>query len=81
MTSEPLHRSMPDHLSELDLDLDDLALPEEPDYRRCSAIHAVEQGPWNGTLVCCMRESDHDGEHSMALGDEGCASYWVETWG
>ena len=61
-------------------DLDDLALPTERTWRRCGAVHCIDRGPWIGTLVCCIRQSEHADDHSMSLGDVGKADYWQETW-
>ena len=66
--------------SDDDFDLDDLALPTEPQWRRCGAVHCIDSGPWIGTLVCCIRQSGHEDEHSMSLGDLGAADYWQENW-
>jgi len=66
--------------SDDDFDLDDLALPAEPQWRRCGAVHCIDSGPWIGTLVCCIRQSGHEDEHSMSLGDLGAADYWQENW-
>jgi hypothetical protein len=33
-----------------------------------------------GTLVCCIRRSGHDTDHSMSLGDSGEIDFWQETW-
>jgi len=61
-------------------DLEDLALPGEHTWHRCGAVHCIDHGPWIGTLVCCIRQSGHAGDHSMSLGDHGQADYWQETW-
>jgi hypothetical protein len=63
-----------------ELDLDELELPEQPHLRRCGAVHCIEQGPWAGTLVCCMRKTDHPNGHLMTLGDAGGSDYWQEFW-
>ncbi len=63
-----------------DFDLDDLTMPAEPVWRRCGAVHCIDHGPWIGTLVCCIRQSGHDHDHSMSLGDLGGPDYWQETW-
>ncbi len=63
-----------------DFDLDDLAIPDAPQWRRCGAVHCIDRGPWLGTLVCCIRQSGHDGTHAMSLGDEGGPDHWQETW-
>jgi hypothetical protein len=69
-----------DDWSDVDFDSDGLPLPAEPQCRRCSAIHCVQEGPWIGTLACCTRQRGHENEHSMPLGDVGSAEYWKETW-
>jgi hypothetical protein len=66
--------------SDADLDLDELTLPEQPQWHRCGAVHCIDRGPWLGTLVCCVRRSGHQDEHSMSLGDTGAHDYWHETW-
>lgn len=63
-----------------DFDLDDLVLPAQPAWQRCGAVHCIDCGPWMGTLVCCIRRSGHDTDHSMSLGDFGEIDYWQETW-
>jgi hypothetical protein len=63
-----------------DFDLDDLAMPAMTQWQRCGAVHCIDQGPWIGTLVCCIRQSGHDSGHSMSLGDQGAVDYWQETW-
>jgi hypothetical protein len=66
--------------NDTDLDLDELELPEQPQWQRCRAVHCIERGPWTGTLVCCMRKCDHEGQHLMTLGDVGTSDYWQEFW-
>ena len=66
--------------SDADFDLDELRLPEEPQWHRCGAVHCIDRGPWLGTLVCCVRRSGHDGGHAMSLGDAGAPDHWQETW-
>ncbi len=63
-----------------DFDLDDLAMPEQPQWQRCGAVHCIDHGPWIGTLVCCIRRSGHDHDHNMSLGDFGAVDYWQESW-
>ena len=55
-------------------------MPEPRQWQRCGAVHCIDHGPWIGTLVCCIRQSSHDGDHSMSLGDFGAVDYWQETW-
>ncbi len=66
--------------SDADFDLDDLVLPEQPQWHRCGAVHCIDEGPWLGTLVCCIRRSGHKDAHSMSLGDVGSPDHWSETW-
>ena len=82
MTSDPFYSRKIDHWTEDDTepDLDGLELPEQPQWRRCGAVHCIEQGPWTGTLVCCMRKSGHKNEHLMTLGDFDNSDYWQEFW-
>lgn len=80
MTIEPFHVRRYSEWSDADFDLEDLALPAEPQWHRCGAVHCVDRGPWLGTLVCCIRRSGHEGGHSMSLGDAGAPDYWQETW-
>ena len=63
-----------------DFDLEDLALPEQRQWQRCGAVHCIDRGPWIGTLVCCIRQSGHDHDHTMSLGDFGRVDFWQETW-
>ncbi len=63
-----------------DFDLDDLAMPETLQWQRCGAVHCIDHGPWIGTLVCCIRQSGHDSDHSMSLGDAGAVDFWQESW-
>ena len=63
-----------------EFDLDDLAMPERTQWQRCGAVHCIDRGPWIGTLVCCIRQSGHDQDHSMSLGDLGEVDYWQESW-
>lgn len=78
MTSDPFHSNESDGGPEPDFD--PFELPEQPQWRRCGAVHSVEQGPWAGTLVCCMRKIGHSNEHLMTLGDAGTPDYWQEFW-
>ena len=80
MTIDPLHVHSYSQWSDADFDLDDLELPAEPLWSRCGAVHCIDRGPWIGTLVCCIRRSGHEDDHSMSLGDEGAPDYWHETW-
>jgi hypothetical protein len=82
VTSDPFDSRNINHRTddEAEPDLDDLELPEQPQWRRCAAVHCIEQGPWTGTLVCCMRKIGHGNEHLMTLGDVGTAEYWQEFW-
>jgi len=63
-----------------DFDLDDLAMPEPRQWQRCGAVHCIDNGPWIGTLVCCIRQSGHANDHTMSLGDFGAVDFWQETW-
>ena len=63
-----------------DFDLDDLAMPEPRQWQRCGAVHCIDNGPWIGTLVCCIRQSGHGNDHTMSLGDFGAVDFWQETW-
>jgi hypothetical protein len=63
-----------------DYNLQDLDIPVEPQWQRCGAVHCIDEGPWIGTLVCCVRRSGHTGAHSMSLGDSGTVDYWEEAW-
>jgi hypothetical protein len=54
--------------------------PELLPVQRCNSVNGVQNGPWIGTLVCCIRPNGHRGEHSVSLGDADTASYWHETW-
>ena len=65
---------------ETEFDIDELNLPAQPQFHRCGAVHCIDNGPWLGTLVCCIRHSDHDGDHSMSLGDQGSDDFWQESW-
>ena len=49
-------------------------------WQRCGAVHCIDRGPWIGTLVCCIRRSGHESDHSMSLGDFGAVDFWQETW-
>jgi hypothetical protein len=83
VASDPLRARKIGHWTEddtLDLELDEVDVPEQPYWRRCGAVHCIERGPWAGTLVCCMRKSDHENEHLMILGDVGSPEYWQEFW-
>ena len=80
MTIDPYHVRKLSEWSEADFDLDDLVLPETPQWHRCGAVHCIDQGPWLGTLVCCIRRSGHVDAHSMSLGDAGAPDHWDETW-
>ena len=83
MTIDPFHVGGISELpawSDADFDLDELRLPEEPQWHRCGAVHCIDRGPWLGTLVCCVRRSGHDGGHAMSLGDVGAPDHWQETW-
>jgi len=86
MTSDPLRRQAHDDWfdvdteSDADLDADEIVLPAVPQWRRCSVVHCIEQGPWVGTLVCCIRQSGHKDGHSVPLGDVGSPDYWLEIW-
>jgi hypothetical protein len=66
--------------SKEDYNLQDLDIPVEPQWKRCGAVHCIDQGPWIGTLVCCVRRSGHVGGHTMTLGDTGTVDYWEEAW-
>jgi len=68
------------HWQDEEFDLDDLAMPERTQWQRCGAVHCIDSGPWIGTLVCCIRQSGHDQDHSMSLGDLGEVDYWQESW-
>jgi hypothetical protein len=48
--------------------------------QRCNSFHSVQSGSWIGTLVCCVRQHGHPGDHSVPLGDVGAPHYWLETW-
>ena len=63
-----------------DEEMDDLDLPPSSLWQRCGSVHCIDNGPWIGTLVCCIRRSGHDGEHSMSLGDADGEDYWPERW-
>lgn len=76
MTSDPFYSGDDEPAP----DLDALELPEHPTWRRCVAVHAVEQGPWVGTLICCTRKVGHPNEHLTTLGDIGSPDYWQEFW-
>jgi hypothetical protein len=78
VNSGPLNTQETDHWSEDDLH--ELTLPEQPLWQRCGTVRCIEQGPWTTTLVCCMRKSEHEGEHRMTLGDVGTPEYWQESW-
>jgi hypothetical protein len=80
VTIDPFNVRKFSEWSDADFDLEDLALPAEPQWNRCGAVHCIDRGPWIGTLVCCIRRSGHDDGHSMSLGDEGAPDYWRETW-
>jgi hypothetical protein len=80
VTIDPYHVRRFSEWSEADFDLDDLVLPESPQWHRCGAVHCIDQGPWLGTLVCCIRRSGHEDAHSMSLGDAGAPDHWRETW-
>ena len=66
--------------SDTDFDFDDLALPAQPQWHRCGAVHCIDRVPWLGTVVCCILPSGHAVGHSMSLGDAGAPDYWQETW-
>jgi hypothetical protein len=80
VTIDPFHVRRFSEWPDADFDLDDLVLPEQPQWQRCGAVHCIDRGPWLGTLVCCIRRSGHDDGHSMSLGDVGAPDYWRETW-
>ncbi len=80
LTIDPFHVRQFSQWSDADFDVDDLVLPEAPQWHRCGAVHCIDRGPWLGTLVCCIRRSGHEDGHSMSLGDEGSPDYWRETW-
>jgi hypothetical protein len=83
VTIDPFQVRRLSEWSETDFDLDDfdeLVLPERPQWHRCGAVHCIEQGPWIGTLVCCIRVSGHDDAHAMSLGDAGAPDFWNESW-
>ena len=63
-----------------DFALDDLEYPATKQWQRCGAVHCIDRGPWIGTLVCCIRQSGHDDDHSMSLGDADGPDYWLESW-
>ncbi len=65
---------------ETEFDIEELNLPATPQFRRCGAVHCIDNGPWLGTLVCCIRRSSHEGDHAMSLGDEGADDFWRESW-
>lgn len=72
----------PQPVPEIDIfDLDGGALPPPPQWRRCTAVTSIDHGPWIGTLVCCTRREEHDGGHSITLGDPGAPDCWRESWG
>jgi hypothetical protein len=48
--------------------------------QRCNSVRSVQSGSWIGTLVCCVRQHGHPGDHSVPLGDVGTPHYWQETW-
>ena len=66
--------------SDENFDLDDLVLPAQEEWQRCGAVHCIDRGPWMGTLVCCIRRSGHERDHSMSLGDAGESDFWQEHW-
>ncbi len=79
MTTEPLqHRDAGD--DDGAFADDELALPATPRLRRCGSIRDVGEGPWIGTLACCIRPVGHEGDHAMTLGDPGSPTYWEESW-
>ena len=80
MTTDPLRRWDDDDAHGPSPDDAALELPPAARLRRCAALKDVGTGPWIGTLACCTRPVGHEGDHSMALGDPGSASYWEETW-
>lgn len=80
VTIDPSHVRGYSEWSDTEIDLDDLVLPDGPQWQRCGAVHCIDHGPWLGTLVCCIRRSGHDDFHSMSLGDAGSPDYWRETW-
>ncbi len=82
MTIDPFHVRRFSQWPDSDFDLEDLdrAMPDEPQWHRCGAVHCIDRGPWLGTLVCCIRRSGHEELHSMSLGDMGAPDYWCETW-
>ena len=55
-------------------------MPDRMQWQRCGAVHCIDSGPWIGTLVCCIRQSGHDSDHSMSLGDAGAVDFWQESW-
>ena len=80
LSIDPIHARTFSEWSDADFDLEDLVMPEQPQWHRCGAVHCIDRGPWRGTLVCCIRRSGHDHGHGMSLGDEGAPDYWRETW-
>ena len=71
----------PQPVPEIDIfDLDGAEPPPRPEFRRCNAVTSIDRGAWIGTLVCCTRHEGHDGEHSIALGDNGAPDFWQESW-
>ncbi len=80
VTIDPNHTQRLGGWREAEFDLDDLVMPPEPKWHRCGAVHCIDNGPWIGTLVCCIRQSGHDGGHTVSLGDEGGSDFWRESW-
>jgi len=61
-------------------ELGEFELPPAPEFRRCGLVRGVDHGPWVGTLVSCVRQAAHGGDHVAELGDRGAADHWHETW-
>ena len=80
MTIDPYYVRKLSDWSDADFDLEDLVLPDQAQWHRCGAVHWIDQGPWIGTLVCCVRRSGHQDAHAMSLGDAGAPDHWSETW-
>jgi len=44
VTIDPFHVRKLSDWSDADFDLDDLVLPEQPQWQRCGAVHCIDDG-------------------------------------
>lgn len=52
-------------------EVDELSLPKQPEFLRCTVVRCIQHGPWAGTLVSCVRKAGHQGDHLITRGDVG----------